>query len=761
VHSTATSLNAALFFIITGAHFGLVSYWLGRRWGGRFASPEEWFFHSLVFGLGSLQAVLHLLACTVGIGYYTGTLALATLHLFILVAALWLPSADAAGGASVLTQTAVGHRRQRAGQGSGDGRRPGDGGRRSLTSDLSWPAILGAAVIAAIVLSWLWRSPESMQILGVDSRHYHAPYAIHYGHGVKLFDYLATVHVWAVGASILGSWFFQPFSNALLLDLTNLLPFVLLLASLVYLFRLLTDEQGWEWAPVVFLLLFTGKMFRVSLFISADLLYAAAFAALFVQLTAIWARNAVEAHEWWALALSTGMLLSSKIQGIVSAVLLVGFFALALAARSLLGREVPRFSLTVSRLAWCVVLLIASGGIWLIRNWWYFGSPLAPAGLTIRGYVIFPGPSGQGDWLSIATDMREIAGYNLAARFFVRAREWTGAWQGAAAFGLVALVADVLYQFLGRRRLSSATARKLFCLGFFTALFVAHAYILIFTIGTSIEILGGQHLRYIIPFFALFPLLAAACFVTEALPWARDRRVRWLVLLPALAYLVYGCNELSATPPQWNRSYGREDLLDHRWLPLAILLVLPWFMSAGPPGRRYARGASIALAGVFAVVLAARSASLSGRVVAEARSRFARAVDAFDRGAGGASVDDGVLYRAAAHRKRVGLACRQSRFFTLSRFDFPVALQDPDFRNLVFNVENAGTRRADLLAADGPGHGSCDYVVAVHTAGKLRGTEYTAIEQDEAERLLGVPGKLEAVGDSGLYRVYHVRPVRH
>jgi len=72
---------------------------------------------------------------------------------------------------------------------------------------------------------------------------------VNYAHGVNLFGYLATPHLYPVGASILGAWCFQGAGGPLLLDLVNLLPFLLLGASLLYLFRLLTDESAGSGRP--------------------------------------------------------------------------------------------------------------------------------------------------------------------------------------------------------------------------------------------------------------------------------------------------------------------------------------------------------------------------------------------------------------------------------------------------------------------------------------------------------------------------------
>lgn len=247
------------------------------------------------------------------------------------------------------------------------------------------------------MFSWLLRSVQSVQITGLDANHYHVPYAVNFAHGLSPFGYivLGDLHTCPVGASILNAWFFQAFSDPLCLDLVNLLPFLLILASFVYLFALLTGERGAEWVPILFLSLFTGKMFRISVYISADLFYAATFAAAFTQLCAMGVHRKADTHDWLALSLAIGMLASSKTQGPVSAVVLLGFAGLALFLWSLVWpKRPPRVAGSVGLASVCAGLLIASGGIWAIRNWLYFGSPVAPAGLRLFGISIFPGRFG-------------------------------------------------------------------------------------------------------------------------------------------------------------------------------------------------------------------------------------------------------------------------------------------------------------------------------------------------------------------------------
>ena len=767
-------LDAASFFAVTVGHFLLTPYWLKRVWGRVFASSEEFFFYSLVVGFGCLQAVLHLLACTVGISLPAGIAALLVGHLCIYAWVVWLriaPGSSLSPAASVPPTPAppapspavAASARKSKDRTPTPAAPPALAAWWTFVSGLPWLSLIGATVIATCVLSWLYRSPESTAILGIDSFHYHVPYAVNYAHGTNLFGYLATPHLYAVGGSILGAWFFQAFADLLLLDLINLLPFLLLFASFVYLFWLLTGESGWDWAPVIFLLLFTGKMFRVSLFISADMLYVAAFVALFAEVCSIWARNEARAHDWLSLGLLTGMLVSSKPQGVMSAGLLIAFACIALAVRFFAQPDRrPHFSLSVAVVVWSALAMLASGGIWPLRNWVNFGSPLAPTGLQIFGKTIFPGMSATNDWLSVVKDMHDIPGYSLATRFLVRSQEWVGTWPVVLVVGLVALLIDVGYQLAMRQHLTPATRRKLFALVLCVALFVAHGAILMRTGGSSIEILGGQTLRYLIPFFALYPLLAYALLFVDAYPWVQRLHLKWIVLLPGLTFLLYRYNAITQMPGGWNRMYGSENLLDYRLFLPALAIVAPWCVRTGGVWQRYARYASGAILALLMIALVQHAVAQDHRLAAEATAHFIREVRQFEKDGRSPTIYRSAFYRSVVYEQRTKLHCERNRYFTMSRFDYPLQLQDPAASNLVFDVQDPTTRIARLLRADPPGHTPCDFVIAVYTdsvegnptVGEVR---YPAVSDTAIAGLLHPHGTLEPIGDAGRYRVYHVR----
>ncbi|HVO27096.1 MAG TPA: hypothetical protein VMW56_26090 [Candidatus Margulisiibacteriota bacterium] len=736
-------LDLPLFLAVTFGHLALTPYWLQRFWGAAFSGREEALFYAVVFGFGSLQAVLHVLACTIGISLAAGVVALGLLH----AVALALLYARRPSGVGVAVPPPTQRPRPQPAAAVG---------RELLDQSV---AVAGTSAVLACILSWLFRASQSLQILGIDSTHYHAPYAINYAHGVNLFGFAATPHLYPMGASVLGAWCFDALASPLLLDLTNLLPFLLLFVALAYLFTLLTDAPGLEWACPVFLLLFTGRLFRVSLFISADLFYCATCVALFTLLCRFWVRDRIAPYDWLALGLLTGMLVSSKPQGVLSAAVLIGIGGVALVVRRLLRRAPltaglqPTIGIGIS----LCVLLVAAGGVWLLRNWVRFGSPLAPAGLSLFGVTIFPGlPARSADApMSVLSEMRSTPGYDLWARFRFYTRDWIGAWPSYFALGFLVLVAEATYQLATRRRLRAGTVHRLFALLLLAVAFAVHAYLLAGVAFSGLEWLRGQTLRFILPFFALYALIMVALLFADSLPWTRSRHLKWLAAA-GLAVLLADYNRLTSMPLQWNRSYGVEDMIDYRLLPVALVVVLPWFVEVAP-WRRYLAYASAVMVGACVAIWVQQSLLRAQPLGSQAAAQFERQLSRFQSDGNAPTPYRGVLYRALVYQRQHHLRCTRSRFFTVSRFDFPIDLQDPGFTNVVFDVQNDVTRVTPLLRSDGPGREPCDFIVAVHTTTVDKDTTYPAVSDADIVRLLLPRGTLQPIGDSGRYRVYHVR----
>jgi hypothetical protein len=119
-----------------------------------------------------------------------------------------------------------------------------------------------------------------------------------------------------------------------------------------------------------------------------------------------------------------------------------------------------------------------------------------------------------------------------------------------------------------------------------------------------------------------------------------------------------------------------------RWVVFALLVItaVGWWAPAIARADRAARASAEARLG------AEESAFAAGQVIADTwRQPF-------------------LAVRAAEHAQ--GRTCAQQRFFSLARFDEPIALQPPGFGNLVFY---AG-RDVDANRRAGP-IGPCDYII--------------------------------------------------
>jgi hypothetical protein len=245
----------ALWLAATIAHFGLTVFWV-HAFGPRRMDRDDLVFHSAVFGLGSLQAILHIVAFSVGLSFGRGLAGIAVVHL---AAAAVLVTRD------LLAPVA-----------------PEDRGETPTAAAFETRALsaAGGVVLAALAIQWALAAPSSLRVTGADAAHYHVPYAVNIALGANPFGLPATPHLYPMGTSVLAAWFILPFRDPLLVDLANLLPFLLAWCAVLRIVRDTTDESGVAWGPWCALVMFSPPLFRHSLLMSADLFYVAAFLAV-------------------------------------------------------------------------------------------------------------------------------------------------------------------------------------------------------------------------------------------------------------------------------------------------------------------------------------------------------------------------------------------------------------------------------------------------------------------------------------------------
>ncbi|HSC28522.1 MAG TPA: hypothetical protein VLD67_14685 [Vicinamibacterales bacterium] len=719
----AAASRMLVFLIVTIGHFALTAAWLWLFERSDLSSAEEFIFFAGVFGIGSLLAVLHALASTIGISLGAGASVMAGAHGLALL--LWRRSTRRIQPSS-----------------------PTPPARDVRPLRVGWLALPGAVVMLALSLQWLDVTSVSLRVTGTDAAHYHVPHAINYAHGATLFGHVATPHLYPMAGSIWAAWLLQPLDGPMLLDLMTFPAAVLLLVSLAWLFRRAVGEEGIVWAPWLFLLLLSAPLVRVSLLPSADMFHAAAFVALFAQAFAVWRTGEIRSVDLLGLALCTGMLLGSKTTGVFSAIAILGAFGLlTLAGRPGGVRRAPAWRATTWALAASIAAVLLAGGVWLIRNWILFDSPLAPSGLTIAGFGIFPGDAylEGGYYNSVLKDIRDLKDYDPAARFATYARRLMGPWFLPAVLCLLFFAADAAADWYQRSRPGPVTmARGAFLLALLI-LILAHAAILIPAPWTSLEWTRGLALRYALPLLVLYVTGMVLCLFPAGLSeWQRFPATRWIV----------GTVSMSLVTAHYIRRSAIPNLPVDEWFPvLRTDLVL---LACGAAGlvlacRRWRRAGVLACASfaiAAAVLFSQRVASANSRLQAQAGAALSRRVERLAGGGADRPNEHRCVYlRALAFERGRPQTTGRRRFFVASRFDQPLDLQGPALENLVYDTRGR-TERPALLRADGPGRGPRDYLVI----------DRAEQEDGRSVRLafrVAQEAGMQYVGACGRYQVYY------
>jgi hypothetical protein len=396
------------------------------------------------------------------------------------------------------------------------------------------------------------------------------------------------------------------------------------------------------------LALFATPLFRSASLMSADLLFAAASMAFAAALLAPLLRRQLGPTDIWLIALSLGLLLGAKTTGIVAAGLL-GIPAVLTLAVLRFRRGATFASLYTSPWVWAgaAVAVIGAGGIWVLRNWWVWGSPIAPNGLALFGITLLPGaPYEATTYLSVLGDLTAKPDYRLWERAGHFINLWLSPWYLPGLIAMALIPLDVI---VSRLRGGTASARL-------WAMLVScgtGAVLVRFLLGapwTSLEWTDGFSLRYALPWLALLPVVAWVGLFPSSVPWYRRS-------LPAIAGgLLISLGGLAIL--------GR-----YQELPFPPLLT---------PGA----------------VSAERRAQ---ETRAAARANLAR------------TNGERIYAEALAFEARDSHSCDAAgrRFFVTNRFDEASALQGARLTNRVFDA----AREVRVTAGVRPAMGPCDYLI--------------------------------------------------
>ena len=677
------TLAVFVWLTATLAHF-LLSARFQRRSLQPLACFDDQAFATLVVGIGSLSVILHLVAMTAGLSLIAGLVALIVWHVGLWRISRSLPP----------TATAV------------DG-----GGVRSVAE---WLAL---AIVTGILFTWVDVASESSAVTGTDAAHYHVPVAINLSLGSSLFDLPATPHPYPMAANLLHAWFILPLRDPVLVDLAMCLPFALLLAALNWMFRLCTGQSGLAWMTWIGLLLFSAPLVRSSSEPSADLWFASAFVALAAVLLAMWTRQASALRVMVLGSLSLGLLAGSKTMGSLAAVLLVVIYGLSEIGRLIVVRHRPRWSLSraLTTGAIAVILILGAGGIWLVRNWDLYGSPVAPVGLKIFGLEIFAGEAVEPTThLSVFGDLQKDPSYDLVARTVHYMRALIGGWFVPALWLSVLLPIDLIVASIRRHDPSAVAARLLVWL----MTVVSGAVMVWLLIGapwTSLESFEGTSLRYLLPVIVLVPLVAFTALFPLSWRWYAVTETALLAQGALIAICLFAVH--AALDPEAHRHIN-VPALSLSWLGIAGLVLLALQrMSAFPISATRMAGMlliGLALAGTWSHRISRRAVDARYERASQEmqeRSRFARLFRT------GSDARD-AYYLTLADEDAAGRQCEYRRFFVLTRFDEPLTLQSARYTNQVFHAsrEVERTRRKAPL-------GPCGYVVTTRPVmGTIKGT---------------------------------------
>ncbi|MEO6224037.1 MAG: hypothetical protein ABIP90_12390 [Vicinamibacterales bacterium] len=674
----------------TLGHFLLTARWLNRA-GGPLTRDDIW-FRTMVVGTGTLSIALHLMASTAGLSIPRVLLVLAVGHAI----AAWLARGTEVPGLSPAREA------------------------RAETPALQERTLEVVAIVAltAVVIQWTMLALHTAEVSGADAAHYHVPNAVNLALGASPFDLPPTSHLYPMGSSTLAAWFILPVQTTLLTDLTMVLPFLLLMSASALLFRQLTALSGLAWSTWMMLVLFSTPLFRSASLMSADLLFAAASMAFATALLSPLLQRELKAADIWLIALSLGLLLGSKVTGIVVAALLGIPAIVALAVLMVQGKWTWSSPGWVS--AGAALAVIGAGGIWLVRNWWVWGSPVAPNGMRLFGFTLFPGaPYEATTYLSVLGDMAEKTDYRLWDRAHHFIKIWLSSWY-LLGLGLLALIP--IDAIASRGRVDNA-ATRLWAMTVAAGTGVLVTWFLIGAPWTSLEWTAGFSLRYAIPWLAMLPLVAWVGLFPVSVPWYR--RTAFAVVGGAVisvgSVAIFASHHQLAFPPMPTPTV----------LIAALTIVVAWrAIQFAAPRWTTAFAISVVLAtSILLGVWMSRSDVRAQETRSTAIAQGPRTQ--------GERVYDAAIAREAAD----GHSCdaQGRRFFVTNRFDEAGALQGARLTNQVFYAARDVRVTTNVRPAMGP----CDYLL---TERPIMGTDKGAALH-AGLNTSGVLAEVASVGD--------------
>jgi hypothetical protein len=219
---------------------------------------------------------------------------------------------------------------------------------------------------------------------------------------------------------------------------------------------------------------------------------------------------------------------------------------------------------------------------------------------------------------------------------------------------------------------------------------------------TSLEWTRGLSLRYVLPFIALLAVVAFIGLFPVSWRWHAHEGPALLAAVPVVA--VFGLWFFRSLSPEVSRT-APLPALHLAWLAagLGLAALIRWLAGAATVTRRL-------VAAAIVIVAAAGWAPF----IAASQERAQRAAERTEEGERAAWANEpntisprrGIYLAALAAETVANRSCETRRFFSLVRFDEPLELQSPIYRNRVYY---AG-RDTALLPRTLP-LTPCDYVI--------------------------------------------------
>jgi len=422
----------------------------------------------------------------------------------------------------------------------------------------SWQVpFLGFLGIAGLVYLLLWAAAYIMPDLSWDGNAYHIPAismwdASGYIHWINTSYEASIINGYPKGAELVSYILVKSFGNSVI-NAVNLVFLPIGILGIAYLARSLGAGRLLSLcAGAAFLLVPVNINQSVTTYI--DTAYAACATGCVALLVHLAKTSTPKWKEIFLFGAAMGLTLSTKSTGVASSAL--AMFALAIiwirdivpVIRSEPKQVVKIISQRIALLLSIILIALAGGGYWYIRNFVFAGSPLYPVGLTILGHTIFPGVSiaeTTSESAILPTQIKQLL--PILRDFYTWAQGFT-AWPGSIKgydprlgglgflwlFGCIPSIGISIYSF---PKLKKAQKRSLL--------------ILLGVVGLAFLTTPMNWLaRYTIWIYALgLPCFAFTLsrfiFNTEATNWSKRVASAWLVICLCLLLFEAGQSMLS------------------------------------------------------------------------------------------------------------------------------------------------------------------------------------------------------------------------